>query len=142
MKLALLDVNVLVALFDPAHLHHDLAHRWFASGGARSWATCPLTRTGALRVLTRLSAGQPLAQIADSLRDFFGSPSHRFLTQQPDILDPMRFDCTRLQGPNQITDALLLATAIAHQAKLLTFDRNIPWRAVLGATAADIQLIE
>ena len=25
-RIALLDVNVLVALFDPDHLHHDLAH--------------------------------------------------------------------------------------------------------------------
>ncbi len=26
---ALLDVNLLVALFDPDHVHHDIAHDWF-----------------------------------------------------------------------------------------------------------------
>ena len=29
-RVALLDVNVLVALFDPDHVHHELAHDWFA----------------------------------------------------------------------------------------------------------------
>ena len=29
MSIALLDVNVLIALFDPAHIDHDEAHRWF-----------------------------------------------------------------------------------------------------------------
>ena len=29
MSLYLLDVNVLVALFDPAHPNHDDAHAWF-----------------------------------------------------------------------------------------------------------------
>jgi predicted nucleic acid-binding protein len=30
---ALLDVNVLIALVDPRHVHHELAHRWFAGPG-------------------------------------------------------------------------------------------------------------
>lgn len=28
-RAALLDVNVLVALFFPDHVHHELAHDWF-----------------------------------------------------------------------------------------------------------------
>ena len=35
---ALLDVNVLVALFDPDHIHHELAHDWFADNHAGGWA--------------------------------------------------------------------------------------------------------
>ena len=27
----LLDVNVLIALIDPAHIQHDAAHGWFAA---------------------------------------------------------------------------------------------------------------
>src|SRR5205807_1947335 len=49
---ALLDVNVLVALFDPDHVHHEPAHRWFAEQRGTGWATCPLTENGLLRVLT------------------------------------------------------------------------------------------
>ena len=36
----LLDVNVLIALIDPAHVHHDIANRWFKAEGRRDWATC------------------------------------------------------------------------------------------------------
>jgi uncharacterized protein len=51
-RIALLDVNVLVALFDPDHVHHDLAHDWFADQRAAGWATCPLTENGLIRVLS------------------------------------------------------------------------------------------
>ena len=48
---ALLDVNLLVALFDPDHVHHELAHDWFADNHAHGWATCPLTQNGFVRIL-------------------------------------------------------------------------------------------
>ena len=44
----LLDVNVLIALLDPNHVHHDLAQAWFESARSRSWATCPITEIGLL----------------------------------------------------------------------------------------------
>jgi len=39
----LLDINVLIALIDPAHIQHDRAHEWFETKGKKTWATCPLT---------------------------------------------------------------------------------------------------
>jgi uncharacterized protein len=51
-RVALLDVNVLVALFDPDHVHHEAAHGWFAANRAAGWATCPLTENGLIRVLS------------------------------------------------------------------------------------------
>jgi len=51
MTTYLLDVNVLIALIDPAHVQHDAAHAWFASTGQHSWATCPLTENGVLRIV-------------------------------------------------------------------------------------------
>lgn len=47
----LLDVNVLIALLDPAHIQHDTAHAWFAEEGHTAWATCPLTENGVLRII-------------------------------------------------------------------------------------------
>ena len=44
MSVALLDVNVLIALLDRRHVHHEPAHGWFATAQADGWATCPLTR--------------------------------------------------------------------------------------------------
>jgi predicted nucleic acid-binding protein len=54
---ALLDVNFLVALFDPDHIHHDAAHDWFADERAHGWATCPLTENGLVRVVTNAAYG-------------------------------------------------------------------------------------
>ena len=45
----LLDVNVLIALASPLHVHHVQAHAWFESVGQKSWATCPLTQLAFVR---------------------------------------------------------------------------------------------
>jgi len=43
----LLDVNILIAMIDPAHVAHDIAHAWFGADGYFGWATCPLTENSA-----------------------------------------------------------------------------------------------
>ena len=60
MTTFLLDVNVLIALVDPAHIQDDNTHQWFSQTGNRSFATCPITENGLLRIvghpqLSRLS---------------------------------------------------------------------------------------
>ncbi|MGH9644478.1 MAG: TA system VapC family ribonuclease toxin, partial [Terriglobales bacterium] len=50
MKTALLDVNLLVALFWPDHEHHSAAVRWLRERGTARWATCPLTQLGFIRL--------------------------------------------------------------------------------------------
>jgi predicted nucleic acid-binding protein len=51
----LLDVNVLLALCDPLHVHHAAAHRWFAAVGRFAWATCPITENGFVRIAAHRS---------------------------------------------------------------------------------------
>ena len=82
-RVALLDVNVLVALFDPAHVHHEVAHDWFANhrGRGRGWATCPLTENGFVRAVASLAGAEMrvgVEDIADRLRTFTSSSSHAF----------------------------------------------------------------
>ena len=48
--IALPDVNVLIALAWPNHVHHDAARSWFAESRATGWATCPVTEAGFVRV--------------------------------------------------------------------------------------------
>ena len=48
---ALLDVNVLIALLDPRHVHHEAAHHWFAARGSDPWASCALTQNAVLRIV-------------------------------------------------------------------------------------------
>lgn len=70
---ALLDVNLLVALFDPDHVHHEVAHDWFSDHRADGWATCPVTENGCIRVLGNPKyVATPLraAELVDRLRQF------------------------------------------------------------------------
>jgi len=67
MSRFLLDINVLIALLDPAHVQHDRAHEWFALSGKQAWATCPLTENGVLRIVGHArypnSPGTPAAVV-------------------------------------------------------------------------------
>ena len=40
--IALPDVNTLIALAWPNHVHHDAARSWFVANRAAGWATCTL----------------------------------------------------------------------------------------------------
>lgn len=48
---SLLDVNVLVSLFDANHDHHTASLAWF-NQNQDPWASCPITQNGYLRIVT------------------------------------------------------------------------------------------
>ncbi|HAB15647.1 MAG TPA: VapC toxin family PIN domain ribonuclease, partial [Verrucomicrobiales bacterium] len=52
MKGHLLDTNVLIALLWPSHAQHERAVKWFTRHRAKGWATCPLTETGFVRIVS------------------------------------------------------------------------------------------
>ena len=131
----LLDVNVLVALFDPEHVHHEAAHTWFASALDSGWATCPLTENGLVRVLS--NPGYPgrrttVADAVDRLRRFTESGSHSCWSDDVSILDPTAVDASHLSGHREVTDTYLLALAVRHDGALATFDRTLRTPAVRG----------
>lgn len=139
MTCYLLDVNVLIALIDPAHVQHDRAHEWFAAKGRSGWATCPLTQNGVLRIVGHprypSSPGTPAA-VADLLTVLLASGGHEFWPDNTTLLDPERVDTSRLLDSAQITDSYLLALACARGGKLATFDRRIVSSAVTGGSRA------
>jgi predicted nucleic acid-binding protein len=111
MSTALLDVSVLVALFNAAHLSHAEAHDRLAAHGRRKWATCPLTVHGCIRVLSgpgypRIAATP--AEVASRLRTFCDKPNHEFWPDDLSLLDETRFRTVKIAGPQRITDAYLL----------------------------------
>lgn len=141
---ALLDVNVLVALFDSEHVHHEAAHDWFSAEGCAAWATCPVTEAGFLRVLSNPAYGgaaMRVAELAGLLTRFCRSGGHTFWPGQVSLLDKSLFDLTRAAGHRQVTDVYLLGLACSMGGRLATFDRAIPIRAVKGATAASLDVI-
>jgi toxin-antitoxin system PIN domain toxin len=143
-RIALLDVNVLVALFDPDHVHHDAAHDWFADTGRSAWATCPLTEAGFLRVLSNPAYGGTVpraVELADRLRRFCSSDGHEFWQGEVSLLDTSLFDLSRAGGHRRLTDIYLLGLAHQRGGRLVTFDRTIPIKAVRGATPASLEVI-
>ena len=139
---ALLDVNVLIALFDPDHVHHGAAHDWFARNRSAGWATCPLTENGAVRILSN-PAYSPIAErpaaIAERLWTFKGSGHHRFWPDDVSLCDPRRYSLA--VGHRHLTDAYLLGLAVHHGGRLATFDRSIPLKAVRGARPEHLAVI-
>ena len=139
MTTFLLDVNVLIALIDPAHVQHDAAHDWFGRLGHLAWATCPLTENGLLRIVGNPrypnSPGTPAA-VAPSLAALRSLPGHVFWADDISLMDPAWVDANRLLSHGQVTDSSLLALARAHQGQLASFDRRLVVDAVLGGSAA------
>lgn len=133
----LLDVNVLIALFDPAHIHHSSAHSWFAEIGQTAWATCPLTENGVIRIIGdpryRNSPGTPAA-IASMLTGLMSRPGHVFWTDSISLMQSNLVDQSRLLTSSQVTDTYLLALARANNGQLATFDRRLVTDAVHEGT--------
>jgi uncharacterized protein len=129
----LLDVNVLIALIDSAHVQHEAAHRWFAEYGQHAWATCPLTENGLLRIVGNLrypnSPGTPAA-VVPLMAGLRALPGHEFWADSISLLDTDKFDLERLLSSNQVTDSYLLALALANGGQLATFDFRLVTAAV------------
>jgi toxin-antitoxin system PIN domain toxin len=133
---ALLDVSVLLPLFDTGHIQHRRAKAWCAQNDA-GWASCPLTQNGFARIACQPGYPRP-ARLVDALA-VLGSqlvqPDHEFWPDDILITDVKLFDHGRILGPNQITDVYLLGLAVKNGGRLVTFDRGVPLRAVRGADA-------
>ena len=134
MTTYLLDVNVLIALVDPAHVQHDQAHEWFARTGKKAFATCPITENGLVRIVGHPkypnSPGAPSA-VVQSLVAIRSLPGHRFWEDKISLADPDHIDATRLSSHSQVTDTYLLALARAHGGRLASMDRKLVVDAVL-----------
>lgn len=122
----LLDVNVLIALVDQDHIHHDLAENFFRENSRLGWATCPLIENGFLRIFghPRYPQGPGSTRAArEVLRDLVAHAGHQFWPDSLSLTDTATYP--ELPGSQDITDYYLLALAIHHQARLATLDQRI-----------------
>jgi toxin-antitoxin system PIN domain toxin len=124
----LLDVNVLIALIDPAHEFHLDVHDWFFGMGPRQWATCPMTENSVLRIVGhssyRNTPGGP-SIVSEALLNLRGLSGHHFWPDSISIVDRNYLDTRLLASASQVTDSYLLALAIAHGGQLATLDRRL-----------------
>jgi uncharacterized protein len=121
----LLDVNVLVALHDPAHPHHARASAWFISlTPAVALLTSPITELGFVRVLMQRNKPAPVSVVtAQALLSRFRSTVRvSFVSDDVDASALPAY----ITKHAETTDGHLLALARRHGAQLITFDVGIP----------------
>ena len=141
---ALFDVNLLVALFDPDHIHHDLAHDWFEDHQQNGWATCAVTENGFVRVLANPAYGATVTrpkELIERLAQFCSTRHHVFWTDTVSFSDKAIFNPAMIRGHRQVTDVYLLGLAKKMGGCLATFDRTIPLDAVAGATRSTLAIL-
>lgn len=139
MTVYLLDVNVLIALVDPAHIQHDQAHDWFARVGHKAFATCPLTENGLIRIIGHPkypnSPGPPSA-VLQSLVAIRALAGHTFWPDDLSIADAESFASELLSSHSRVTDSYLLALAHANGGRLATMDQRLATEVALGGKKA------
>jgi toxin-antitoxin system PIN domain toxin len=133
----LLDVNVLIALLDDAHVFARRANEWLEAAPRRI-ATCPIVENGVIRIMSApaysaLHRATP-EDIAEGLRTLAEALDHEFWFDEVSMLDETVVDFSRLHGHRQVTDAYLLALAVRRGGAIASFDTALPVTAVRGAT--------
>ena len=142
---ALLDINVLIALLDEQHVHHDAAQAWLRKympdGG---WASCPLTQNGVVRIMSQPAypGAQPAARVAARLTEATETRWHAFWPDDVSLLEPGAVDWSCVLSSRQVTDVYLLALAIRHGGRFVTLDRKIDAAAVANADPSHLEIIE
>jgi toxin-antitoxin system PIN domain toxin len=140
----LLDVNVLIALLDDAHVFSRRANEWL-DAAPRRIATCPVVENGVIRIMSApaYSATHRTTpeQVADGLRALAEALDHEFWPDDVSMLDESLVDFSRLHGHRQVTDGYLLALAVRHGGALASFDTAMPVTAVRGASRRHVLAI-
>ena len=125
-----LDVNFLVACGWESHANYIRANQWLSR--TKSFATCPITQMGFLRVSLSPAYGASFEGAVAALSAIARMRTHRFLR-----------DATRAQSlprvatSKDVTDAHLVQLARRYRLKLATFDTALCQKEWAGGVAED-----
>ena len=127
-RVALLDVNVLVALAWPNHVHHRAARTWFDGHHRRGWATTPITESGFVRVSSNRAVipttTTPTIAV-EVLAAMTALDGHQFWADDLSGVTGGFGDVMLVRSHREVTDAHLLALAEGRGGRLLTFDTRM-----------------
>jgi uncharacterized protein len=139
----LLDVNVLISMAWPNHVHHKPAQQWFRTRPPELWATTPVTESGFVRVSSNTSAIPTAVTPSEALSllsRIRQVPNHVFLADDLElVIGKGHLPSGRVVTHRLVTDAHLLALARRHGARLVTLDRGVA--AMAGHEASDVVLV-
>lgn len=135
MKRALFDINVLIALLDAAHVHHAEATAWLQRHLMHGWASCPITQIGCVRIMSQPAypGAVTASDIAGRLAEACAHEAHAFWPADVDLAGEGAARWSQVLGHRQVTDTYLLALAVHHGGRFVTFDARIGLQAVPGA---------
>jgi|688.fasta_scaffold117074_3 toxin-antitoxin system PIN domain toxin len=140
----LLDINLLIALLDPDHAFHAIAHQWWGKKG-QSWASCPITENGLIRIMASSAYSKntqlTVADITELLSVFVSNTDHVFWYDDLSLRDQREFQHTSILSSKHLTDLYLLALATKNQGALVTFDQNISTSPVTSANAENLLIL-
>ena len=140
------DINVLIALLDPDHSHHQPAQDWWLKNREGGWASCPITENGFVRVLSNVRYPNDVrfspSRLIQDLKDFILVSDHEFWEDNISLTDDRLFSRHAIISPSWLTDIYLLALAIKNRGRLVTFDRRIRPETVIGASENNLCIIE
>ncbi len=135
----LLDVNLLIAISDRDHVHHNVSKKWFKENSPNGWATCPITENGFVRVISNPkypgNPGPP-SKVIPLLNALISVPGHQFWADDISIVADNPIELTDETSSNSITDLYLLALASNSKGKLATLDQRIDYSLVKGGAKA------
>ena len=83
----------------------------------------------------------PVQAVIKHLAEACHQDVHEFWPDEVSLLDSDVVDSTRIHGPRQLTDMYLLALAVRHEGRLVTFDTGIPIAAVRRATTHNLLVL-
>jgi toxin-antitoxin system PIN domain toxin len=137
VRIELPDINILLALVDPMHAHHETASQWFADASGRGWATCPLTENGFIRILSspaypgvRLSPADTIALLETTVQNH--AATHHFWPDSISLCDRTLFRPERIIGHRQITDVYLLGLCQRNDGTFVTLDTAVTDAAIVS----------
>lgn len=141
---ALFDINVLIALLDADHPHHTWSACWLKANAHHGWASCPLTQNGCVRIMSQpgYPNAVPVGEITQRLREATSHAAHRFWPDDLSLLDTAVVDANQIHGPRQVTDVYLLALAVKHRGRFVTFDGAIGLPAARRAAAKNLVILK
>ena len=118
-------------------MHHRRATEWLRDHARSSWASCPITENGSVRIMAQPAYpnAPPVAAVIARLGAATRHPSHAFWPDDISLLDDASAEAERLVRARHVTDVYLLALAVKHSGRLVTFDGGIPLQAVQGVAA-------
>ena len=141
---SLLDINLIVALLDSAHVFHRSAQTWLEKEILNGWATCPITENGVIHIMSQNAYPNslPPSKIAERLAEACQHPTHEFWPKTISLLTDGMIRRQNLLSPRQITDAYLLAIAVVNQGKFVGFDQHTNLRVISRATPTNLLVVQ